>query len=115
MTFIESVKTCFSKYTDFKGCASRPEYWWFALFNFMGSLFLAIVSGGMGIAGWLGALFSVVTFLPSLAVTARRLHDTNRSGWLQLLILIPLIGWIIMLVLLVQGPKEPNRYNAPPP
>jgi uncharacterized membrane protein YhaH (DUF805 family) len=55
-------------------------------------------------------VFSLLTFLPGLAVAARRLHDTNRSGWLQLLILIPVIGWILVIVWWVQDGKVPNRY-----
>ena len=55
-------------------------------------------------------VFSLLTFVPGIAVAARRLHDTNRSGWLQLLILIPVIGWILVIVWLVQDGKVPNRY-----
>ena len=57
-------------------------------------------------------LFSLAVLLPGIAVTARRLHDTDRSGWLQLIGLIPLIGWIIMIVWCVQEAKEPNRFGS---
>lgn len=58
------------------------------------------------------ALFSLATLLPSLAVGARRLHDTNRSGWLQLLWLIPVVGWILVIVWLAQEGREPNRFGS---
>jgi len=107
VTFIDAVKICFAKYADFKGCASRPEFWWWVLFTFVGSIALRSVS--FGLAG----LFSLVTFLPSIAVAARRLHDTDRSGWLQLLWLIPLIGWIILVIWCAE-PSKPNRYGGSP-
>ena len=105
MTFTESIKTCFSKFADFNGRASRSEYWWYVLFIVLTGAVLSAINRN------LAALFYLVTLLPSIAAAARRLHDTNRSGWLQLIGLIPLIGWIIMIFLLVQGPKDPNRYG----
>ena len=96
MTFQESVKVCFTKYVDFTGRASRPEYWWFFLFIFIVSLVLTIFSG------MLANIFSLITFLPSLAAGARRLHETNRSGWWQLLWFVPVIGWIIIIIFLAQ-------------
>ncbi len=104
MTFIESIKTCFAKYADFNGRASRSEYWWFALFVFVGGIIISAVNYRLAGIFYLGIL------LPHIAVAARRLHDTNRSGWMQLIALIPLIGWIIVLYFLVQPPKEPNRF-----
>ena len=99
MTFQESIQVCFKKYADFTGRASRSEYWWFMLFLFLviagTSMFSEVVSG----------LFSLAVLVPSLAAGARRLHDTNRSGWLQLLWIVPLIGWIIVIVFLVQESK----------
>ena len=107
MTFSDSIKTCLSKYADFEGRASRSEYWWFMLFIVLVGLGASIVHEA--IAG----LFYLATLVPSIAAAARRLHDTNRSGWLQLLALIPLIGWLIVLYFLVQGPQEPNRFGSP--
>lgn len=104
-----SVQTCFKKYAEFNGRASRSEYWWFALAIFLISLVLAIVSST------LTNLFSLATLLPSLAVGARRLHDTDRSGWWQLLWIVPIIGWIVMVVFLVQQTQaQDNRFGAPP-
>ncbi|MDK9702659.1 MAG: DUF805 domain-containing protein [Sulfuritalea sp.] len=106
MTFGESIRTCFSKYAEFGGRASRSEYWWWFLFNFLASMATGIVSET------LSALFSLGVLLPSLAVGVRRLHDTNRSGWFLLLWFIPIIGWIVLLVWAVQEGKEPNRFSA---
>lgn len=105
MTFVESIRTCFSKYADFDGCASRSEYWWWVLFTLLTSFVL------MAVHERIYLLFSVATFVPYIAVTARRLHDTDRSGWLQLVVLIPLIGWILLIVWCVQEGRSPNRYS----
>jgi uncharacterized membrane protein YhaH (DUF805 family) len=107
MTFVESIKTCFSKYADFNGRATRPEFWWWALFVFLVSAATSMVSP------MLSGLFSLVVLLPYIAVAARRLHDTDRSGWLQLVAIIPLIGWILMIYWCVQEGKDPNRFGTP--
>ncbi len=103
MNFIDAVKTCFRKYADFNGCASRPEFWWWVLFTVLASTALQTVGND------LVRLFSIATFLPSIAVTARRLHDTDRSGWLQLLWFIPVVGWIILVIWCAEAGK-PSRY-----
>ncbi len=104
MTFTDSIKTCLSKYADFKGRASRSEYWWFILFLFLGFFILSFFGKTLVL------IFNFGMLLPSIAVATRRLHDTNRTGWLQLIGIIPIIGWLILIFLLVQGPKEPNRF-----
>lgn len=96
MNFQQSIEVCFKKYADFSGRASRPEFWWFMLFIFGGSFVLSYVSF------WLNVLFVLGTLLPQVAAATRRLHDTGRSGWWQLIGVIPVIGWIVMLVLLAQ-------------
>jgi len=106
MTFGESISVCFKKYVGFDGRASRSEFWWFVLFTFLVSLALGIVSQS------LSSLFSLAVLLPSLAVGSRRLHDTDRSAWFLLLWLIPVIGWIILIVWAIQEGKEPNRFSA---
>jgi len=109
MTFQESIKTCFNKFADFNGRAKLPEYWWFALFCFGGSLVLEFAHT------YVSWLFSLATLIPSLAVGARRLHDTNKSGWFQLLWIIPILGWLAMIYFLImQGDAEDNQYGAPP-
>ena len=103
MTFQESIQVCFKKYADFHGRASRPEFWWFTLFVFLASAAISIVSGV------LSGLFSLAVLLPSIAAATRRLHDTGRSGWWQLIGLIPLIGWIVLVVFLAQDGKPSDQ------
>ena len=99
MTFQESIKACFAKYADFSGRANRPEYWWFMLF-------LVLVSAGASmVSPVLSGLFSLGTLLPALAAATRRLHDTGRSGWWQLVVLVPIIGFVVILVFLAQESK----------
>jgi uncharacterized membrane protein YhaH (DUF805 family) len=108
MTFGESIKTCFSKYADFSGRATRSEFWWWALFATLASAATGVVSSV------LSGVFSLAVLLPYLAVGARRLHDTDKSGWLQLVGLIPVIGWIVLIFWFVQEGKEPNRFGTAP-
>jgi len=96
MNFTDSVKTCFVKYAEFNGRASRSEYWWFALAIAIGSAILsAIAPAAYGI-------LVLGTLVPSIAAATRRLHDTNRSGWWQLIVLVPVVGFIVLLVFLTQ-------------
>ena len=104
MTFTESIQTCFSKYADFNGRATKSEFWWWVLFVFLLTIAANVLSKNLGI------LVSLGTLLPYIAVTARRLHDTNRSGWWQLIGIIPVIGWIIMIVWCVQDSASQSRY-----
>ncbi len=104
MTFAEAIQTCLRKYADFSGTASRSEYWWFALFLVLGSLVLGIVSNTLSL------IFTLAMLVPSLAAASRRLHDIDRSGWWQLVSLIPVIGFFVILYWLVQ-PTAPNRYG----
>ena len=106
MTFQESITTCFKKYADFSGRASRSEYWWFILFYFLASGACSIISQT------LGGLFSLAVLLPSLAAASRRLHDTNRSGWWQLIVLLPLIGMIVLIVFLAQESRPAEAAPA---
>jgi uncharacterized membrane protein YhaH (DUF805 family) len=106
MTFVESIKTCLSKYADFKGRASRSEFWWFMLLLVAGYIVTGFISDVLYL------LFALAMLLPTLAAGARRLHDTDRSGWLQLIGLIPLVG-LILIYFFVQEAKEPNRFDMP--
>jgi len=109
MDFTAAIKICFNKYADFNGRAKRPEFWWYTLFIFLVSIATRIVGESAAL------LLSLATLLPSLAVGARRLHDTNRSGWYQLLWIVPLVGWIIMIIFLAErGEGADNRYGSPP-
>lgn len=107
MTFINAVTTCMTKYADFKGRAPRSEYWWFTLFIIAGTALLSMLNDQLGFA------FYVVTLLPSISAATRRLHDTDRSGWFQLVVLIPVIGVFILIYFLVQQGTGPNQYGKP--
>ena len=106
------------KYIVFTGRATRTEYWMFALFNVIISIVLSIIGyvvvGGNGQSA-LSSLYSLAVLLPSLGVSVRRLHDTNRSGWWLLISLVPIIGIIVLIVFLVQD-SDPgdNRYGPNP-
>jgi uncharacterized membrane protein YhaH (DUF805 family) len=109
MTFQDSVRTCLTKYVDFSGRATRSEYWWFVLFIVLVGLAISIVSNT------LSGLFSLATLLPSIAAATRRLHDTNRSGWWQLICLVPVVGLIVLIVFLAQEGRSaigPERIAA---
>lgn len=106
--FLEPVQ---KQYTDFNGRATREQYWKF----FLASLILSILVGIVGeILNFelLSTLFMLGIFLPSIAFGARRLHDTNKSGWWQLIAIIPFVGWIIVIVLLAQkGDVGSNKFG----
>jgi uncharacterized membrane protein YhaH (DUF805 family) len=117
MGFGEAISTCFSKYATFAGRAARPEYWYWVLFTVIASLIFGAIEFRVSSEGGqaLDAIFSIATFIPSIAVSARRLHDTDRSGWWQLLLFIPVIGWILLLIWLCQrGTPDINRFGSPP-
>ena len=118
MGFVDSVKSCFSNYATFKGRASRSEYWWFALFLMLVMVALAFVDGSTAPGqeiGVLGAIFSLATLLPSLAVGARRLHDTDKSGGWLLLYILPLVGAIVLLIFfIIKGDEDENRFGPDP-
>jgi uncharacterized membrane protein YhaH (DUF805 family) len=115
MSFTQAISTCFSKYVDFTGRASRSEFWFYYLFILIASFVLGIVDALMFAEMYwqpLTTVLSLATILPSFAVAARRLHDRNRSGWWQLLWLIPLVGMIILIVWwATKGETGPNRFG----
>jgi uncharacterized membrane protein YhaH (DUF805 family) len=104
-----------TKYATFSGRARRKEHWYFALFStiIVGILGAAdVATGGMGL---FSGIYSLAILIPSLAVGVRRLHDTNRSGWWLLIVLVPLIGVIVLLIFMLQGGTQgENRYGGDP-
>lgn len=116
--FGESVRTFFAKYAVFRGRASRSEYWWSVLFSslvVLGAPLFAIALPGMfseeGIITFM-ALATMALFLPTLAVSVRRLHDTGSSGWGLLVYFIPVIGPIIVVVWMVsKGKTERTKFD----
>jgi uncharacterized membrane protein YhaH (DUF805 family) len=104
------------KYAVFGGRAGRQEYWYFVLFNILAYILLSIIAGIIGkIGASLLSLYAVAAFLPGLAASVRRLHDTNRSGWWLLIAAIPGVGPIVLLVFLTQGSQPVvNQYGVIP-
>ena len=116
MRFAEAVNTALNRYATFTGRARRPEYWYFALFALLVVTTTAALDATLfpeNLAGPITTLAGLLLLLPSLAVATRRLHDLDRSGWWMLVGLLPLVGWIILLVWL-GGPGTPgaNRFGA---
>ncbi|MBR6089768.1 MAG: DUF805 domain-containing protein [Anaerolineaceae bacterium] len=123
MSFSEAISSVFSKYASFSGRARRSEYWYFVLFNILVSLVIGVItalgtngdSGSMNAGSILSSVYSLAVFLPSLAVCVRRLHDIGKSGWNYFIALIPLIGWIVLIVWLArEGEPGPNQYGPNP-
>ena len=114
--FTQAVSAAFSRYVTFSGRANRPEYWYFTLFIVLASIATLVVDttlfGVNNPFDPVSTLFSLAIILPSLAVTFRRLHDTDRSAWWVLLSIVPLIGAIVLIVFLCQpGTPGRNRYG----
>lgn len=105
---------CWKKYVEFSGRARRKEFWMFFLFNFIAGCVASVIDGVLGTMA-IGSLYSLAALLPGLAVCARRLHDTDRSGWWTLIALIPVVGIIVLIVFgcLDSTPGE-NRFGANP-
>ena len=100
------------KYFCFEGRAGRKEFWMWFLAVCIVNFILGLIPGKVGMI--LTAIFSLAVLLPYLGVTARRLHDTGKSGWMMLLALIPFVGALIVLILCIpEGSKESNAYGAP--
>ncbi|HEY5798676.1 MAG TPA: DUF805 domain-containing protein [Burkholderiaceae bacterium] len=92
---------CLARYAEFHGRAPRAEFWWFAL----ATVLLSVVASYVHETA--GAAVLLLTLVPSFAVGARRLHDTGRSGWWQLLWLVPVLGWLPLIYFFAQGSKVP--------
>ena len=110
------------QYVDFKGRARRAEYWNFYLISTLISLALLFIDSYVfgtnpmaGQSGMIGNLYSLAVFLPSLGVLVRRLHDVGKSGWFFLIILIPLIGFIWLLILLFRDSQQGENKWGPSP
>ena len=118
MNFTEAVKTCFKKYGTFSGRASRSEYWYFILLvsgSILLFVLLGIFAGGPGFAQFIPLIIILYlgVLVPIIAVTARRLHDINKSGWWQL-IELTIIGILLIIIWsATEGEKKKNIYGPP--
>ena len=107
-------------YINFQGRARRKAYWMFVLFNIIAAVLAGALDGVLGLGGESGygpisGLYSLAVFLPGLALAVRRLHDTGRTGWWMLIGLIPVIGWIVLLVFFVQDSQPGSNQYGPNP
>jgi uncharacterized membrane protein YhaH (DUF805 family) len=125
VTFFEAVESVFKKYFQFSGRSLRSEFWYFALFIFIVDFLLLFLDAHIldiswsdffysEEAGYLGIIFGLATAIPYISVTARRLHDVNRSGWWMLITLtiigiIPFLYWMCK-----ESDNNENRYGEPP-
>jgi len=106
----QAIVTCFKKFADFKGRARRSEFWYFELFCVLISLIFSIF-----INEDVATIAMLITLIPNIAVSVRRLHDIDRSGWWMLIALIPIIGILLLLFWATQeGSSASNQYGEPP-
>jgi uncharacterized membrane protein YhaH (DUF805 family) len=113
MNMQEAVRSVLSQYSNFSGRARRSEFWFWTLAVFIVSVVAGIIDRIIG-APILQIVVVLGTIVPGLAVGARRLHDTGRSGWLQLLALIPIVGAIILIVWYATDSHPDNEYGPNP-
>jgi uncharacterized membrane protein YhaH (DUF805 family) len=120
MGFGEAISHNFNNITNFEGRAARPEFWWWILAVWIINIIIAAVTGTFtgntgSFLSIIGTIISIILVLATLAVGSRRLHDTGKSGWLQLLYLIPCVGWIVVFILCAQpGTPGDNPYGPAP-
>ena len=115
--FNEAIGTCFSKYFDFSGRARGSEYWYFFLFSFI--LYIVATILDMNIFGYTwegyGPLYIITSlslFIPSISAATRRLHDSGKSGWWQLLYFTIIGIFLVLYWLIRKGDSSKNSYNT---
>ena len=118
MNFADAVKSGLQNYVTFSGRAARSQYWYWALFCILVGIGSVVIDAALFPQSYMrpvNAIAELVLFLPTLAVSIRRLHDLDRSGWWFLLIFVPLIGGIWLLVwFCMRGTVGPNRFGSDP-
>ncbi len=121
MDFMTAVRTCLSKYVDFSGRARRSEFWYFALFTFLVAVVTSVIDTALGTdynttgGGVVNSVVSLALFLPSLAAGVRRLHDIGKSGLWVLLILVPILGWVLLIIWWCRDTwRRENQYGPDP-
>jgi len=112
--FADAIKLGFNNYFTFSGRSRRSEYWFWALFTFLGGAVFQVVDGITGVAIFY-SIFSLVIIIPGLALGARRLHDIGKSGWWQLLWVAVLVGWVILIIWNIRDSDEAPNSHGPNP
>lgn len=102
-------------YVNFQGRARRKAYWMFVLFNIIVAIIASVIDNVLGTGGVIGGLYSLAVLLPGLALGVRRLHDIGKSGWWLLIALIPLIGFIVLLIFAVTDSQPGENQYGPNP
>jgi len=114
MSLVDSVRSVLTNYANFSGRARRSEYWWFVL----ASLVVFTVLAGLGRASSiflvLYGLVGLALIVPALAVVVRRLHDTDKPGWLAVLAFIPIADIVLLVFLVIDGTPGANRFGPSP-
>ena len=110
---MEHFTDALKRYFDFTGRATRKQYWMFVLFYLIFYIVCVVVDSVLG-TFFITAIFSLGLIVPSISIAARRLHDTSRTGWWQLIALVPLLGVIILIVFLVQDSHPDNQFGPNP-
>ncbi|MEZ5573968.1 MAG: DUF805 domain-containing protein [Halioglobus sp.] len=110
---MEYFSRALQKYAEFSGRDTRQQFWMFVLFNLIFAILVAMV-GGLLETNIPSQLYSLALLIPNLSIGARRLHDTGRSGWWQLIGIIPVIGIIVLIIFFVQDSVEDNEYGPNP-
>jgi uncharacterized membrane protein YhaH (DUF805 family) len=116
-TFLGALKDGFARYVDFKSRSTRSQFWWWTLWSILISIASGAVDASIGAvdAGPVGLVTSLAMFLPSIAVSIRRLHDIGRTGWWLLIWFIPIIGWIVLIVFhCTKSVPVPNAWGPEP-
>ena len=111
MNFTESIQTCYKKFFDFSGRASKSEYWWFQLYGIIIYGLLFVFQGDLALVF---SILAIANTIPLWAAAVRRLHDTDKSGWFVLISIIRFIGLIIIFLLIADGSKGKNKFGPKP-
>ena len=132
MNFTQAVSSGYRKYVAFSGRSSRSEYWWWFLYIILTSIVVGVIEGALGLGtgtgetvdggvsasfagGPLSIVWSLAHLLPGIALSIRRLHDLDRSGWWLLIGLVPLVGAIVLIVFFcTKGTTGQNRFGPDP-
>lgn len=131
MVLVQSVISALKNYVNFSGRASRGDYWWYFLGYVIVVVILALVdsavfgggqtsadmSEGVSVsynAGLLASIWIIANIIPQIAISIRRLHDTDRSGWFYLLVFVPLANLYLVYLMFVKGTSGDNRFGADP-
>ena len=118
ISFTGAVKLGFQRYFDFSGRSSRSEFWFFELFLIISGIAVGlaetIITATLGFPLFLQAIWGLFTFIPSISIAVRRLHDIDKSGWWLLLHIIILFGSIVLLIFHIKNTQGPNKYGEGP-